>query len=80
LLALARRRTGAIAACIGLHMGWVWVIKATLAVSREVEPSAFSPLVSQFDGYTGWLVASWALLLMLVAHWRGWLAAPAAVR
>jgi membrane protease YdiL (CAAX protease family) len=80
LLALARRRTGAIAACIGLHMGWVWVIKATLAVSREVEPSAFSHLVSRFDGYTGWLVAAWALLLILVAGWRGWLAAPAPVR
>ncbi len=80
LLALARRRTGAIAACIGLHMGWVWVIKATLAVSREVEPSAFSHFVSRFDGYTGWLVAAWALLLILVAGWRGWLAAPATVR
>jgi membrane protease YdiL (CAAX protease family) len=80
LLALARRRTGAVAACIGLHMGWVWVIKATLAVSREGEPSTFSHLVSRFDGYTGWLVAAWALLLTLVACWRGWLAAPAPVR
>ena len=78
LLAMVRRRTGAIAACIGLHMGWVWVIKSTLAVSREVEPSAFAPLVSRFDGYTGWLVAAWALLLILVARSRGWLAAPAA--
>jgi len=76
LLAMVRRRTGAIAACIGLHMGWVWVIKSTLAVSREVEPSAFAPLVSRFDGYTGWLVAAWALLLILVARSRGWLAAP----
>lgn len=80
LLALARRRSGAIAACIGLHMGWVWVIKATLAVSHEAEPSAFSHFVSRFDGYTGWLVAAWALLLILVARWRGWLAAPAASR
>jgi membrane protease YdiL (CAAX protease family) len=77
LLAMVRRRTGAIAACIGLHMGWVWVIKSTLAVSREVEPSAFAHLVSRFDGYTGWLVAAWALLLILVARSRGWLAAPA---
>jgi uncharacterized protein len=78
LLALVRRSTGAIAACIGLHMGWVWVIKSTLAVSREVEPSAYSHLVSRFDGYTGWMVAAWALLLILVARSRGWLAAPAA--
>ena|SRR5688572_11786637 len=74
MLALVRRRTGAIAACIGLHMGWVWVIKSTLAVSREVEPSALSFLVSRFDGYTGWLVAAWALLLIVVTKWRGWLA------
>jgi membrane protease YdiL (CAAX protease family) len=80
LLALARRRTGAIAACIGLHMGWVWVIKATLAVSREVEPSAFSHLVSRFDGYTGWLVAAWAALLILVARRQGWLAASSDTR
>ncbi len=77
LLALVRRRTGAIAACIGLHMGWVWVIKSTLAVSREVEPSAYSHLVSRFDGYTGWLVAAWALLLIVVARRLGWLAARA---
>jgi uncharacterized protein len=68
MLALVRRHTGAIAACIGLHMGWVWVIKTTLAVGREVEPSPLSFLVSRFDGYTGWLVAAWALLLVVVAR------------
>jgi uncharacterized protein len=68
MLALVRRHTGAIAACIGLHMGWVWVIKTTLAVGHEVEPSALSFLVSRFDGYTGWLVAAWALLLIVVAR------------
>ncbi len=78
LLAQVRRRTGAVAACIGLHMGWVWVIKSTLAIGREAELSAFSHLVSRFDGYTGWLVAAWALLLILVARSRGWLAARAA--
>ena len=80
LLALVRRRTGAIAACIGLHMGWVWVIKSTLAVSREVEPSAYAHLVSRFDGYTGWLVAAWAALLILVARRLGWLAPPVSAR
>jgi membrane protease YdiL (CAAX protease family) len=78
LLALVRRRSGAIAACIGLHMGWVWVIKSTLALGREAETSAYSHLVSRFDGYTGWLVAAWALLLIVIARRLGWLAAPAA--
>lgn len=78
MLAFVRRRTGAIAACIGLHMGWVWVIKSTLSVSREVEPSVYAHLVSRFDGYTGWLVAAWAALLLLLAWRRGWLAPAAA--
>ena len=80
LLAQVRRRTGAIAACIGLHMGWVWVIKSTLAVGRDIEPSALSFLVSRFDGYTGWLVAAWALLLVVVAQRLGLLAGPASTR
>lgn len=73
LLAMVRRRTGAIAACIGLHMGWVCVIKASLGVGIEAEPSPIPQLVSRFDGYTGWLVAGWAAVLIAVASWRGWL-------
>ncbi|HEU4515726.1 MAG TPA: hypothetical protein VFR77_00350, partial [Steroidobacteraceae bacterium] len=63
--------------CIGLHMGWVCVIKATLAVGIEVEPPPVPHLVSRFDGYTGWLVAAWATILIAAAHSRGWLRAPA---
>jgi membrane protease YdiL (CAAX protease family) len=76
LLASVRRRTGAIAAGIGLHMGWVWVIKSTTAVTRVDEDGAWSFLVGTFDGYTGWLVAGWAALLVALAWWRGWLAPP----
>jgi hypothetical protein len=74
LLAFVRRRTGAIAAGLGLHMGWVFVIKSTIALTRvdREAPAAF--LVGPFDGYTGWLVAAWALLLIAFAAWRGWLA------
>ena len=78
LLAMVRRRAGAIAACIGLHMGWVCVIKATLAVGTEVEPSPIPHLVSRFDGYTGWMVAAWAAILIAVACRSGWLRAGAA--
>jgi membrane protease YdiL (CAAX protease family) len=77
LLAFVRRRTGAIAAGIGLHMGWVFVIKATTSLTR-IEPEAPAAfLIGPFDGYTGWLVAAWAGLLLAFAAWRGWLAAPA---
>lgn len=76
LLACVRRRTGAIAAGIGLHMGWVSVIKSTTSLTR-VDPDAPAAfLIGQFDGYTGWLVAAWAALLLAFAAWRGWLAAP----
>jgi hypothetical protein len=67
LLAVVRRRTGAIAACIGLHMGWGWVMKATTALTAANEASAWSFVISDFDGYTGWLVAAWAALLLAAA-------------
>jgi len=73
LLAGVRERTGAIAACIGLHMGWVWVIKATNSLTLANENAAWAFLVGRFDGYTGWLVAGWAALLVLLAWARGWL-------
>ncbi len=76
LLALVRRRTGGIAAGIGLHMGWVCVIKATNWGTTRVDGSRWSFLVGSFDGYTGWLVAGWAALLLLAAFALGWLRPP----
>ncbi len=76
LLAGVRWRTGAIAACIGLHAGWVCVIKATKDLTLVNADSAKSFLVGPFDGYTGWLVAGWGLLLVAFAGWRGWLGPP----
>jgi membrane protease YdiL (CAAX protease family) len=73
LLAFVRRRTGAIAAPIGLHMGWVAVMKATIVTTRVNEDAAAAFLVGPFDGYTGWLVAAWAAILFAVAWSRGWL-------
>jgi membrane protease YdiL (CAAX protease family) len=76
LLAGVRARTGAIAAGLGLHMGWVAVIKATKDATLVSADAPGSFLVGQFDGYTGWLVAGWAALLVGFAAWRGWLAGP----
>jgi membrane protease YdiL (CAAX protease family) len=73
MLAGLRAHTGAIAACIGLHMGWVCVIKATKSLTIGNENAAWGFLVGSFDGYTGWLVAAWAALLVAVAWTRGWL-------
>ncbi len=73
LLAGVRWRTGAIAACIGLHAGWVCIIKATKDLTLVNADSGASFLVGPFDGYTGWLVAGWGLTLVAIAGWRGWL-------
>ena len=63
VLGLVRAATGNIAACIGLHAGWVWV----MLVSHELlEPARDAPLaflLSRFDGFVGWLVLGWTVLL-----------------
>lgn len=69
LFALMRERTGAIAAGLGLHMGWVTVVRATAATTRPDPHSPWAFLVGGSDGFTGWLVAAWAAL-MLAACWR----------
>jgi membrane protease YdiL (CAAX protease family) len=66
LLGLVRHWTGSIAAGIGLHMGWVCVIKATSAVTRHDAAAPWSFLVSDFDGFTGWMVAGWSCAILLI--------------
>jgi len=80
LLAGVRRRTGAIAMAVGLHAGWVFVIKSTTAATRFHAEAPASSLVELHDGYTGWLVAGWGAILVAIAWTRGWLGprAPAA--
>ena len=77
LLGLVRCWTGSIAAGIGLHMGWVCVIKATATVTRQDAAAPWSFLVSGFDGFTGWLVAGWSCAILLAlwlvrGRFAGW--------
>lgn len=55
--------------CMGLHAGWVFIIRASNPLTL---PNLFSPLiywVSSFDGNIGYFSASWtALLTALLAH------------
>jgi uncharacterized protein len=65
VLAMVRSVTGNVAAGMGLHAGWVWVM---LVVHSLSQPNAGSPLgflVSRHDGFTGWLVLGWTLVLGL---------------
>jgi uncharacterized protein len=64
VLGLVRVATGNIAACIGLHAGWVWVILVAHELSHPRREAPLGFLLSRFDGVTGWLVLAWTLLLM----------------
>jgi membrane protease YdiL (CAAX protease family) len=58
-LSLVRERTGNIALAIGLHAGWVAVIK-TGKYLTELQPDApLAVLVGSYDGIIGWLAAAW---------------------
>jgi membrane protease YdiL (CAAX protease family) len=62
VLAIIRARRGNIAACIGLHAGWVWVMLIARELTNPVRDQPLSFLLSQFDGFIGWLVFAWTVL------------------
>lgn len=55
LLALVRQRTGSIAVCVGLHAGWVVVIKSVNKTSYLNPESSWTVLASGYDGVTSYL-------------------------
>jgi membrane protease YdiL (CAAX protease family) len=65
VLATVRMRTGNIAASLGLHAGWVWVITFVRETSVADPASPLHALLSQFDGVVGWLVCAWTVLVGL---------------
>jgi len=69
VLALVRQASGNIAACLGLHAGWVWVMLVAHELTRPDRSAALSFLLSRFDGFVGWLVLGWTLALA-VPLWR----------
>jgi uncharacterized protein len=69
VLGLVRAATGNIAACIGLHAGWVWVMLLAHEFSHPQRAAAAAFLLSRFDGFVGWLVLAWTVLLA-VPLWR----------
>jgi uncharacterized protein len=68
-LSLLRSATGNIAACIGLHAGWVWAILVMHELSQPARAAPLAFLLSRFDGFVGWLVFAWTALLT-VPLWR----------
>ncbi|NJO13346.1 MAG: CPBP family intramembrane metalloprotease [Gammaproteobacteria bacterium] len=79
LLGMVRVRFGNIAACIGLHAGWVWVITISRELTTRNAHSPFGALVGSYDGVVGYLVLGWTVLLIAV-FWLWWGRKRGAVR
>jgi membrane protease YdiL (CAAX protease family) len=65
VLGAVRQATGSIAACIGLHAGWVWVLQVVreTTVADRAHPASF--LLSAFDGLVGWMLLAWTVVIGL---------------
>jgi membrane protease YdiL (CAAX protease family) len=72
VLAIVRAITGNIAASFGLHAGWVWIMLIAHELWQPVPGAPLRFLLSQFDGFVGWLVLGWTVLMGL-ALWRFYL-------
>lgn len=69
LLGVTRHLTGNIAACIGLHASWVAIITVVRETSlrNEAGPAAF--LMSEYDGFIGWMVLAWTFVIGWALWW-----------
>ena len=66
LLALVRLRTGAIAACIGLHAAGVctiFVLRDTTAVNEHAK---LAGIVGSYDGVIGWAAFAWFVAFVVM--------------
>lgn len=68
LLAVVRERSGHIGYCIGIHAGWVYVIKLTRLLTDGNPSSPYAFLAGDYDGVIGYLAAAW-LGFLLLAVW-----------
>ncbi|HEU4779124.1 MAG TPA: CPBP family intramembrane glutamic endopeptidase [Steroidobacteraceae bacterium] len=63
LLGMARAYTGNIAASVGLHAGWVAVIYVVRETSQREEGGPLRWMLSDFDGFIGWMVLAWTIMI-----------------
>jgi membrane protease YdiL (CAAX protease family) len=71
ILGLVRHLTGSVAACIGLHAGWVAVIAVVRETSQRTSGST-AWLMSDYDGFIGWMVLAWTGVIgwVIYRHYR----------
>ncbi len=68
-LALVREHTGSIALGMGMHTGWVFVIKLTKKATETDWQSPYSTLIGHYDGVIGWLATGWIGVITLGVYW-----------
>jgi len=69
LLGMVRQMTGNIAACIGLHAGWVAVIYVVRETSERNSHGPAVWLLSDYDGFIGWMVFFWTIAIGWALWW-----------
>jgi uncharacterized protein len=69
MLAAIRMETGNIAATLGIHAGWVWIMLFVRGLTTPVDSSPLRFLLSQVDGFVGWLVFAWTIPMGLAMWW-----------
>jgi membrane protease YdiL (CAAX protease family) len=69
LLGIVRHLTGNVAACIGLHASWVAIIYAVRATSERRETGPVAWLMSDYDGFIGWMVLAWTVVIGGALWW-----------
>ena len=69
LLGLARHLTGNVAACIGLHASWVAIITVVRETSERRESGPVAFLMSDYDGFIGWMVLAWTFVIGWAIWW-----------
>jgi len=69
VLASVRAHTGNIAASLGLHAGWVWMMLVAHELTQPAPTSPLRFLLSRFDGFVGWLVLAWTALMGVGLMW-----------
>ena len=66
LFAMVRWRTGAIAACIGLHAAGVAAIAVLRATTSVNMDASYAGIVGNYDGVIGWAALAWFVVIASV--------------
>ena len=77
LLGMIRYRTGRIAECIGIHAGWVMVVKILRRTTYPNSEASWSFMVGDYDGVIGILAGLWFSSLAIAYYVRSGRRLPA---